>query len=169
MLVLVNENLACQKLASLEKHSRLDVIRYRDKIPLAPIIRHLEQRLRDVETKQVGFVKDLPIVFTEPVVNYEEFAARIGVSAEAVKVALTEKAPQGYTVMPNGLVRRDVLEQVQKKIEEKMSQKEQLLFLEAISTIEEEGAEDATGILKMLGYKVVWHGISSEKAEVVKA
>jgi hypothetical protein len=169
MLVLVNENLACQKLASLEKHSRLNVIRYRDKIPLAPIIHRLEQRFREVETKQVGFIRELPIVFTEPVVNFEEFAARIGVSAKAVKVALTEKAPQGYTAMANGMVRKDILEQVQKKIEKRMSQKEQLRLSEATSAIEEEGAEDAAGILKMLGYKVVWHGISSEKAEVVKA
>jgi hypothetical protein len=169
MLVLVNENLACEKLGRLEKHARLDIMYYRDKIPLAPIIYNLEQRFRKVETKQVGFVKGLPIVFTEPIINYEEFAARIGVSAEAAKAALTDKAPQGYTVMSNELVRKDILDQVQKKIEEQMSQKGQIWLSESISIIEKEGAKDATGILKTLGYKVIWHGINSEKAEVVKA
>jgi len=169
MLVLVNKNLACEKLANLEKHARLDVIHYKDKIPLAPIIHHLEQRFREVETKQVGFVKDLPIVFTEPIVNYEEFAARIGVSAEAAKTALTDKAPQGYTAMSNELVRNDILEQVKKKIEEKVSHERQLWLSEAIRTIEEGGAKDAVSVLKTLGYKVIWHGINSEKAEVVKA
>jgi hypothetical protein len=169
MLVLVNENLACEKLGRLEKRARLGIIYYRDKIQLAPIIHHLELRFREIETKQVGFVKDLPIVFTEPIINYKEFGARIGVSAEAVKAALTDKAPQGYIVMSNELVRKDILDQVQKKIEEQMSQKGQIWLSEAISTIEEEGAKDATGILKTLGYKVIWHGIISEKAEVVKA
>jgi hypothetical protein len=169
MLVLVNESLACEKLGRLEKHAKLNVIYYRNRIPLAPIIHHLEQRFREVETRQVGFVKDLPTVFTEPIVNYEEFAARIGVSAEAVKAALTDKAPRGYTVMSNELVREDILDQVRKKIEEQMSQKGQLWLSEAINTIEEEGAKDATDILKTLGYKVIWHGINSEKAEVVMA
>ena len=169
MLVLVNENLACEKLTTLEKHARLDITYYRDKIPLAPIIRHLEQRFREVKAKQAGFVKDLSVVFTEPVVNYREFAARIGVSVEAVKAALTDKAPQGYTAMPNELVRKDVLEQIQKRIEERTSQRGQLCLSEAVSTIEAEGVKDATSALEALGYKVVWHGINSEKAEVTKA
>jgi len=169
MLVLVNENLACEKLTRLEEYARLNIIHYRDKIPLAPIIHYLEQRFREVKTEQVDFVKDLPVVFTEPIVNYEEFASRIGVSAEAVKAALTDKAPKDYTAMPNELVRKDILEQVQKRIDEQISQKGQLWLSEAVGTIEKEGAKDSTSILKRLGYKVVWHGINSEKAEVVKA
>jgi predicted nuclease of restriction endonuclease-like RecB superfamily len=169
MLVLANENLACEKLVQLEKHARLNVLYYRDKIPLGPIIYYLEQRFREVKAKQVEFVKELPIIFTEPIVNYEEFAARIGVSVEAVKAALADNVPQGYAVMSNELVRKDVLEQVQKKIEGQMSQKGQLWLSEVISTIEEEGVNDATSVLGTLGYKVVWHGINSEKAEVTKA
>jgi hypothetical protein len=168
MLVLVNEKLACEKLAKLEKHAKLNIMYYRDKISLAPILRYLEQAFREVKAKQTGFVKDLPVVFTEPVVNYEEFAARIGVSSEAVKAALKEKPPQGYTVMPNEAVRKDVLEQIQKKIEEQISQKGQPSFSEVIKAIETEGVKDATSALETLGYKVVWHGISSEKAEVIK-
>jgi predicted nuclease of restriction endonuclease-like RecB superfamily len=169
MLVLINENLACERLATLEKHARLNIIYYKNEIPLAPILRYLEQAFREVKAKQTGFVKNLPVVFTEPVVNYEEFAARIGVSLEAVKAAMTAKAPQGYTVMSNELVRKDVLEQIQKKIEEQITRKGKLCFSEAVQAIETEGVKDATNALEALGYKVVWHGINSEKAEVVKA
>ena len=168
MLVLANENLACERLAKLEKQARLDVIYYRDKISLAPIIRYLEERFREVKAKQVGFVKDLAVVFTEPVVDYTELADRIGVSAEAVKAALANQAPQGYTLMPNELVRKDVLEQIRKRIDERVSEKGQLSLAGAVSTIEAEGVKDATSILEALGYKVVWHGINSEKAEVIK-
>ena len=168
MLVLVNENLACERLGELEKHPRLNVIYYRDKIPLAPILHYLEQAFREVKAKQTRLVKDLSVVFTEPVINYEEFAARIGVSFEAVRAALTEKLPQGYAVMSNEAVRKDILEQIQKRIDGQMSQKGQLCLSEAIRTIETEGVRDATRALEALGYKVVWHGINSEKAEIVK-
>ncbi len=168
MLVLVNENLACEKLAELEKHPKLSIIYYRDKIPLGPIFHYLEQAFQEVKAKQTRLVKDLSVVFTEPVINYEEFAARIGVSSEAVRAALTEEPPQGYMVMSNEAVRKDVLEQIQKRIYEQISQKGQLCLSEAIRTIEAEGVRDATKALEALGYKVVWHGINSEKAEIVK-
>jgi hypothetical protein len=169
MLVLVNENLACEKLAKLEKHPRLNIIYYRDKIQLAPILHYLEQASCEVKAKQTGFVRDLSVVFTEPVVNYEEFAARIGVSAEAVKAALTEKPPQGYTMMANEAVRKDVLEQIQRRLEEQIAREARLCLSEAVKAIEAEGVKDATTALEVLGYKVVWHGINSEKAEVAKA
>jgi hypothetical protein len=169
MIVLVDKNLACEKLADLEKHARLNVIYYQDKIPLVPILHHLELAFREVKTKQVSLVKDLRVVFTEPVISYEEFAARIGVSPEAVKAALAEKPPEGYIVLSNGMVRKDVLEQIQKRMEEQMSQKGKFHLVDAVRTIESEGVEDATGALEILGYRVIWHGINSEEAEVVKA
>jgi hypothetical protein len=70
--------------------------------------------------------------------------------------------------MSSEAVRKEVLEQIQKRIEEQMSQKGQLYFSEVVRAIETEGVKDATSALEALGYKVVWHGISSEKAEVVK-
>lgn len=169
MLVLVNEDLSCEKITRLHEHARLSIIYYRDKIPMAPILRHLEQAFREVKTRQTSFLKELPILFTEPVVDYEEFAARIGVSIEAVKAALTEKPPQGYAVISNELVRKDVLEQIGKRIQERMDQKERLHLPEAIKTIEAEGVRDPTGALEALGYKIIWHGISSEEAEVTRA
>ena len=169
MLVLVDKNLACEKLADLGKHARLNVIYYQGKIPLVPILHHLEQAFREVKIKQVTLVKDLPVVFTEPVVSYEEFAARIGVSSEAVKAALGEKPPQDYLLMVNGMVRKDVLEQIHKKMEEQMNQKGKFHLADAVRTIEAEGVENATGALEILGYRVIWHGINSEEAEVVKA
>ena len=168
MLVVANEALACEKLAKLEKHAKLNVIYYRDKIPLSPVLQHLEQAFRQVKAKQTEFVKDFPVVFTEPVVNFEEFGARIGVSFEAVKAALTEKPPQDYTVMSKGLVRKDRLEQIRKTIEEQISLKGRLSLSEAVKTIEADGVEDATGALEALGYRINWHGIDVEKAEVVR-
>jgi predicted nuclease of restriction endonuclease-like RecB superfamily len=169
MLVIVNETLACEKLTSLEKHAKLNIIYYRDKVPLPPILNHLQQEFGKVKAKQTSFIKDLSVVFTEPVVNFVEFAARIGVSSEAVKAALTEKPPQDYIVMSNELVRKDRLEQIKKAIEEKIRLKARLNLSEAVETIKADGVEDATDALEALGYKIDWHGINIEKAEVVRA
>lgn len=168
MLVAVNQKLVCEKLSSLGKQGRLNVMYYRDRIPLSPVLRYLEQAFREVKAKQTSLVRELPIVFTEPIVNFEELAARIGVSSEAVKAALTEKPPQDYVVMSDRLVRRDRLEQIGRTIDERIRQKGRISLFEAAETIETEGMEDATGVLEALGYKINWRGISSENAEVVK-
>jgi hypothetical protein len=168
MLVLVNEDLACEKLADLQAHPRLNIIYYRDRVPLAPILRYLEEAFQGVKTKQEGLLNNLPVKFTEPVVNYEEFAARIGVSTEAVRTALAKNPPPDYAVMTNCLIRKDKLEQIGKKIEEKTGPSGRLSLPETAKIVETEGVEDAYDTIEALGYKIVWRGISTEKAEVIK-
>jgi hypothetical protein len=168
ILVAVDETLACQKLTNLQKHKKLDILYYRKKVPLTPILRHLEKAFRQVQTKQTTFVKNLPIKFMEPIVDYEEFAQRIGVTTEAVRTALTEKPPNGYTALPNLLVKKEKLKQIRKKLEEQINHTGKLPLPQAVKTIETEGAKDASIILKSLGYKIEWHGISPETAKVTK-
>jgi hypothetical protein len=168
MLVAVNERLACEKLANLGKQGKLNVMYYRDRIPLSPILRYLEHAFREVKANQTNLVRELPIVFTEPIVNFQELATRIGVSSEAVKAALTEKPPQNYVVMSDKMVRKDRLEQIGRTIDEQIRQKGRISLSQAAETIEMEGVEDATSVLQALGYRINWRGISTENAEVVK-
>jgi hypothetical protein len=168
ILVAVDENLACGRLENLEKQSHVKVIRFRNRVPLPSVIRFLDEAYRGTRITQVGFIRSLPIVFTEPVVNYAEFAQRIGLSFEAVKTALAEKPPPDYVIMPTTMVRKDKLEQIAGKIEEKANQSGCLPLSAALEVVEAEDIEDATSVLETLGYKVVWHGISMEKAEVTK-
>ncbi len=168
MLVIVNESLACEKLADLEKHTQLNVVFYRDKIRLAPIIRYLNETVQGVQEEQKKFLTNLPVVFTEPFVDYEDFAARIGTSPEAVKAALAENPPRDYTVTRKGLLRKDKLEEIGKRIEEQMSRTGRLSLAEATTIAESEGVEDTTSSLEALGYRIVWHEISPEKAEVFR-
>jgi hypothetical protein len=169
MLVAVNEKLTCEKLSHLSKQARLNVIYYRDKIPLSPVLRYLEQAFREVKAKQTNLVRELPIVFTEPIVNFKELATRIGVSLEAVKEALTEKPPREYVVMSDKMVKKDRLEEIGRTIDEQIRQKGRISLSEAAETIETQGLEDATSVLQALGYKINWRGISVKNAEVVKA
>ncbi len=168
MLVAVNETLACEKVAGLVKHTHLNVVYYQDRIPLPPILRYLDEAFRDIQVTQKGFVRDLPVVFTEPVVNYGEFAARIGVSVEAVKTALAEKPPRDYAALPNSLVRKDRLEEIARRIDVEIDRTGRLSLTCALQIVEAEGVTDATSALENLGYRIAWRGISAEKAEVTR-
>jgi hypothetical protein len=168
ILVAVDEDLACGKIQSLEKQSQLKIVPFRKHVPLVPVIRFLEEAFKGTRMTQLEMMRSLPVVFTEPVVNYAEFAHRTGLSPETVKTVLTEKPPPEYVIMPTAMVRKDKLEQVARKLEEKANQSDPLSLSVVLKTIEAEGVGDATSILETLGYKVVWHGINVEKAEVTK-
>lgn len=168
MLLLVDEALACEKLAALEKRPQLNFIYYRDRIPLASILRYLETAFEWVKAKETKFLESLPVKFTEPVVVYDEFAARVGVSAEAVKAVLAVSPPSGYVALPNLLVSKEKLAQINTQIEESLQRSGKLSLTEATRIIEAEGVSDASGTLATLGYRITWRGINSEQAEVSK-
>jgi predicted nuclease of restriction endonuclease-like RecB superfamily len=167
MLIAVDKNLACEKLASLEKQAQLKVIYYQDRIPLAPVLHLLREAFRETHSEQKRLVENLQVVFTEPIVEFEEFARRIGVSAEAARAVLTAKPPGDYVVLLNGLIRKDKLEQIRKGIDEQMPSSGRLPLTEAARIAEKEGVA-VTEVIDALGYKIVWHGINTEKAEVFK-
>ena len=169
MLLLVNEDLVCEKLTALEKRPQLNFIYYHDKIPLASILRYLKTAFEEVKAKEIKFLENLPVKFIEPVVSYDEFATRIGISTEATKAVLTVNPPSDYVAMPNILVRKEKLIQINNQIEECLKQSGKLPLTEAIRLIEAEGVSDASCALTQLGYKITWRGINSEKAEVSKA
>jgi len=168
MLLLVNEDLACEKLTALEKRPQLNFIYYHDKIPLASILRYLETVFEQVKYREIKFLENLSVKFTEPVVSYDEFAARIGISTEATKAVLTVNPPLGYVAMPNILVSKEKLIQINKPIEECLNQQGKLPLTQAIRLVEAEGVSDASCALTQLGYKITWRGINSEQAEVTK-
>jgi uncharacterized protein len=168
MLLLVNEALACEKLSALEKRPQLDLIYYRDKISLAPILRYLEAQFEEVKSKELKVLEGLPIKFTEPVVDFEEFADRIGVSTEAARTFLVVNPPSGYVTLADSLVSNEKLLQIGDRIRVAISQSRKLALKEATKIIEEEGVDDSTNVLAMLGYRIRWLGIDSEKAEVYK-
>ena len=167
MLLAVDETLACEKLANLQKQGKL-IIYFRRRIPLPPVLRYLQEAFQEVRAKQIELLRNLPITFTEPIVSYKEFAARVGTSVEAAKDALTAKKPQGYIILDDSLVRLDKVEQVKKRIDEYISLKGHLPYSEAVKIMENEQISDMPTLLMVLGYKILWRGISNEQAEVIK-
>ena len=168
MLLLINENLACEKLSRLKNNSEFDLIYYRDKIPLAPILRYLETKFEEVKSKELQTLQELPIRFTESIVDFDEFASRIGVSKEAARTFLTENLPSDYVAMADVLVSQAKLVQIDNKIKEALIPKGTLSLTEAARIIEKEGLDDSANVLVALNYKIKWRGINSEQAEISK-
>ena len=112
-------------------------------------------------------MQSLNVTFTEPVVTFDEFAARIGVSSEVVRGYLTENPPRNYVALPDSLIRRDKLECLKQKLDAKLDGTGKLALLEAVEIARLEQVE-LTSALRTLGYKIVWHGLNTEKAEVIK-
>ena len=167
MLVAVDESLSCERLTKLEKQQSLNIIYYRNKIPLPPVLRYLQDSYKEVRAQQTEFLKNLNVTFTEPVIKFEEFANRTGVSTEAVRAALTEKTPNNYTLLPDSLIRKDKLEQLRKKLDQQITKNGKLSLTEATKIAQTEQV-DLTSAIQALGYKIIWHGINAENAEIVK-
>jgi hypothetical protein len=86
-----------------------------------------------------------------------------------VQAVLTVNSPSGYVAMPNILVSKEKLRQISSRIEECLNQSGKLTLTKATQIIEAEGISDASYALTQLGYKITWHGINSEQAEVSKS
>ena len=167
ILVVVDENLACERLTKLENQQNLSILYYRKKIPLPPILRYLQDAFKEMHAKHLKLLKDLNVTFTEPVIKFEDFATRTGVSIEAVRELLIEKTPESYVVLPDRLIRKDKLQQIRKKLDREIAKTGKLPLTKA-RDIAQKQEIDLTSAIETLGYKIVWHGINSEKAVIIK-
>jgi predicted nuclease of restriction endonuclease-like RecB superfamily len=168
ILVAVDENLACERLTKLETQQSLNIIYYRKEIPLPPVLRYLQDAYKHVHTRQRELLRDLNVTFTEPVIKFDEFASRIGVSVEAVRALLNEKTPENYAVLPDSLVRKDKIDKIRKQLDLEIAKTGKLPLTEATEIAQREGVE-LTSAIETLGYKIVWHGIDAEKAVIIKS
>jgi predicted nuclease of restriction endonuclease-like RecB superfamily len=168
ILVVVDKDLACERLTRLEKQRSLNILYYRKKIPLPPVLRYLQDAYKEVHARERELLKDLHVTFTEPVITFDEFAGRTGVSVEAVRTLLDEKTPENYVVLPDSLIRKDKFNQIRKQLDLEIAKNGKLPLAEAIEIAQKEGLE-LTSAIETLGYKIVWHGIDAAKAVIIKS
>ena len=168
MLIAVDENLSCERLTKLEKQKLLNIVYYRKKIPLPPVLKYLQDANNKTRIQQTDFLKNLKVTFTEPVIKFEDFGKRIGVSTEAVRAVLTEKIPNNYVLLPNSLIRKDKLEKLKKKLDRQIAKTGRIALNKATQIAQKEQV-DLTSAISTLGYRIIWHGINTENAEIVKA
>jgi predicted nuclease of restriction endonuclease-like RecB superfamily len=166
IIVAIDQNLACEAISKLKKYSSINIFYYKKKIPLAPVLNFLKATFKGIHTKQLNFLKDLEINFTEPIVNFSEFAERIGVSIEAVRDMLTQNPPKNYIIWSKGLIRKDKVDHIKKKIDQMMENSKKLSLTAVTKIVNQEGV-DSTSIINSFGYKIIWHGLDINNAEIV--
>ncbi len=166
IIVAVNESLACDRVKQLENRGRLNIIYYHNKVPLAPILLHLQEISRTTHAKQVTSLQTLSLDFTEDTISFDELASRLGVSVEAISSVIQAKPPKDFVILPHGLIRKSKLQEINKKLEQSMQHK-RMRLLEAERIIDSEGVKDSSGTLNVLGFRVVWHGINADDADVL--
>lgn len=128
----------------------------------------LEIAFENTKNREIEFLKTMPIKFTEDVLQFDEFAARVSVSVEAVKTVLTANPPDGYIAFQGGLVSKAKLAQINKLLEEHLPESGKMPLTEATKIIEDQGVTDTTSTLAALNYRINWQGISIHQAQVIK-
>ncbi len=163
MIVAANRDLACQKLDKIGE--RLNVIYYKRRIPLRPILVHLkarEERLVREQTRRLS-AEALPI--QKPVVEARDLAEKLGVLENAVKEAFKEKEVPGYIRLGDMLIKEAKLEEIRERLENRLNQGE-LNLVEASRIVEAAGGRRTANILNVLGYNLEWHGIDPHSTKI---
>ncbi|MFP3985293.1 MAG: DUF790 family protein [Candidatus Bathyarchaeia archaeon] len=163
MIVAADKDLACRKLErSAKKHK---VIYYHRRIPLRPILDHLKAKEEKLAKEQSRLVQidDLPI--QDQVVEVKELAEKLGVLEDAVRKILAAKTFPGYLQFGDLLVKASKMEEMRKKLENRLT-KGPLSLHEASIIVEEAGGRRPAQILTALGYKVEWKGIDPQSAQI---
>jgi len=163
MIVAANKELACQKLDKIGE--KLNIIYYKRRIPIKPILLHLkakEERLVKEQTRRLQ-AEALPI--QKPIVEARELAEKLGVLEDAVKETLMKREFPGYTRSGDMLIKKTKLKEIQEKIEKRLH-KGELNLVEASKIIEDEGGRRTVNILDALGYNIEWHGINPHSTKI---
>lgn len=165
MIVAANRDLACQKLDKIGE--KLNVIYYKRKIPLRPILLHLkvrEERLVKEQTLRLR-VEALPI--HEPIVEAKDIAEKMGVLEDAVKEVLMEREVPGYTRLWDMLIKNTKLEEIRERVKNRLNQGD-LSLEEASRIVGEAGGKRTANILDALGYKIEWHSIDPHSTKILR-
>jgi predicted nuclease of restriction endonuclease-like RecB superfamily len=162
MIVAADRSNACQQLDRLGR--RLKVVYYKGKVPLRPILDHLNSReaaLREIQRKNL---RDRKLKVERQVTTTADIAEQLGVLEEAVKDVLQERRIPGYRLLGDMLISEETLNLIEEQLTQRTE--EDLSLNEATQLIEALGGVRPSRILEALGYSIEWHGIDPDKARL---
>lgn len=165
MIVAANMRHACKELDRIGK--KMDVVYYKNEVPLQPIYQHLKDREAELRKEQLKNLKNRKIEPEEPVVQALDLAQRLGVLEETVQEVLENRKFSGYELLGDTLINHTKLERISSTLEERLKSGP-LKLREAQELIQDSGIPRPIRVLEHLGYNISWRGISPETAEVKK-
>ena len=165
LIVAVDRRLACK--VSSRRLEHLSLIYYKNRVPLKPILAHLEKKEKMLTDKEAETIVGTELKLTASVVEIDEIADLLGVSTESVKVAVEKISIPGYLRLGDLYVQKTFLEKIDAAIQSRLTS-ERLSFGQAVKLIESLGGKSPSTILEILGYRTIWRGINPELAEIVR-
>lgn len=163
MIVAADSTLACAKLDRMAK--KLNLIYYKRRIPLRPILDHLEALEERMVTAQISRIHAESLPLQQPIVELSELARELGVLTESVRQIVKEHKVPGYRQLGDLLIKEAKLREIEQRLENALHQHE-LSSYEASQIIENAGGRNPTLILETLGYEIEWHGIDPQSAKI---
>ena len=165
MIVAVDRRLICEKTS--KKSDNFNIFYYRRKIPLKPILTHLQDRERNLIEGEIEILLNKELNFSTPIVEAKDIANTFGISVEAVKKAIAQLQIAGYRRLSDMFAKETLLKVINEALTNGL-QGQKLNFVEASKLIESSGGRNPSTILEALGYQIMWHGINPESAEIRK-
>ncbi|MFH0897507.1 MAG: DUF790 family protein [Candidatus Bathyarchaeota archaeon] len=165
MIVAADRHLACEKLS--KKNDRFNLILYERKIPLQPILAHLEDKEKGLVENESRILRGKELSLTAPVVDAQDIADMYNVSSEAVAKTFEQLQAAGYRRLSYIFIRETLLDTIDKMLRHEMENRK-LSLAKATELIESVGGRNASEVLEALGYRIIWNGISPKLAEIRK-
>lgn len=154
MIVAVNSDLSCREL----KKIRGEVLFYKGKIPLKPILKFLKKELSLKVREKVEELRGLKT--GEEIISINELSRRLEALTEAIEEVIRES--NEYWLIGGKAVRRDKALRILREIERRRVES----LDEAAEIIEKEGIDDPVTFLIKAGYKIKWRGLDRSKAAI---
>jgi predicted nuclease of restriction endonuclease-like RecB superfamily len=161
MIVAADRAHTCQQMDRLR--GKLDIVYYKGKVPLKPVLRHLKAREAEMKASQIKQIQGEEIKIDGPVVSTADLARRLGVLEDVVLEDLRRREVPGYRLLGEALVSDLTLETIGKRLDERMTEGG-LSLAEATMLVEDLGGASPSSVIEHLGYTIEWHGINPEKA-----
>lgn len=165
-VIAADKKLECQKLKKLG--DRLNLIFYKKRIPLKPLLRILKNKEEIYFKKEIKHLEDETFSNLQgSLIEFSSLAKKFNVLQESIRRFLKDKEVKGYVSLGDCLVSKTKLNEIEKKISDRLKKKS-LSYIEAVKLIEESNIKNPTKILEILNFGVKWHGIDPNSAKIYK-
>lgn len=160
MIIAASEELACSKWRQIEGN----VIFYKKKVPLKPILEILKEREEKLLHFEIRSLDIAKLSLEGDVVELQTIASKYGVSTEALRRKLEGFNVDGYALTGQTLISNKKLQEIDRKLgsltDPRLSQ--------AIRLIEEEGIDRPYDVLSTLNYSIHWNGLDVQSSLIYK-
>ncbi len=164
-ILAVDEKNVCEEIAGLPEY--VNVIMYRGKVPLSPILKHLRTREEYIRRAHREQLKKSEIDIGVPAISLEDLARKLDVEPIVLLEHLKEAGTGDYVLIVDVLVSKSTLDSISEALAKRI--KEGPLTLSgATDLIEKLGGTSCTRILDHLGYHTDWSSLDVDKALVTK-